>query len=663
MLVPALLVHLVLLCATVPTAAQRNDSDDSFLNVTRLLVESDEALLGLDVAPRFSWVTVSDQRSVIQQSYRLQVFPDNVTDPIWDSGVIVSSIPYGHGYAGPSLLSDTRYSWTVGVVTNAGEAIGASTLTTGFMDEEEWGDSAWIGKSLDTNAPRSNALSVNGSFWIWTADIDDIIVSPGSRGFRKHIITPICKAAVTADILITADDAFILFVNGARAGSASPSTMVMIYSRFTVPTSMGPGTPKEVQSGLLASVLIEYDDGTTANVVSDSSWLTIPANPPPGFEQPDFDESLWVSATTAGAEVVGSDFVISDPFTEHPAPLWRKEFNMSNSLSFARPYYTVGGFAHIALNDIPASDRVLTPGFTNYDAKVQSVALNVQHLLTEGSNVIGGMSRSSSIALPVGLQKTRFGDWLTSEVNPIGGNPPENRTVPATACLYKMVSSKNDAARGDANYRQSHNILAVAFNLTNGPAATQSAVDCIARDIRSRGTHMNTGALSTKQLSRAGDFGSRMAPQLSARLGLWRLVLTTIISFGTFEDTFYSYILGLQPTSAAFQSVRIAPQFTGNLAAASGWMLTPFGNLTIGYTNRSLADRGGSGSDSSFTMDIEVPVGVTATVVVPKASADDMVTEGGQPLVEGSDFEIEDQDDGFVVVNVGPGRYSFAAGL
>lgn len=92
-------------------------------------------------------------------------------------------------------------------------------------------------------------------------------------------------------------------------------------------------------------------------------------------------------------------------------------------------------------------------------------------------------------------------------------------------------------------------------------------------------------------------------------------------------------------------------------------MLTPFGNLTIGYTNRSLADRGGSGSDSSFTMDIEVPVGVTATVVVPKASADDMVTEGGQPLVEGSDFEIEDQDDGFVVVNVGPGRYSFAAGL
>lgn len=195
-------------------------SDDSFLNVTRLLVESDEALLGLDVAPRFSWVTVSDQRSVIQQSYRLQVFPDNVTDPIWDSGVIVSSIPYGHGYAGPSLLSDTRYSWTVGVVTNAGEAIGASTLTTGFMDEEEWGDSAWIGKSLDTNAPRSNALSVNGSFWIWTADIDDIIVSPGSRGFRKHIITPICKAAVTADILITADDAFILFVNGARAGSS-----------------------------------------------------------------------------------------------------------------------------------------------------------------------------------------------------------------------------------------------------------------------------------------------------------------------------------------------------------------------------------------------------------------------------------------------------------
>lgn len=53
---------------------------------------------------------------------------------------------------------------------------------------------------------------------------------------------------------------------------------------------------------------------------------------------------------------------------------------------------------------------------------------------------------------------------------------------------------------GDDGYRQSHNLLALAFNLTPNATTAQVVADSVVTDVNARGVHLNTGALSTKQL-------------------------------------------------------------------------------------------------------------------------------------------------------------------
>ena len=53
---------------------------------------------------------------------------------------------------------------------------------------------------------------------------------------------------------------------------------------------------------------------------------------------------------------------------------------------------------------------------------------------------------------------------------------------------------------GDRGYRQTHNVLAVAFGLTPDAETEQRVVDGIAADVRQRGDTLNTGVLGTKYL-------------------------------------------------------------------------------------------------------------------------------------------------------------------
>ncbi|GLB44347.1 putative bacterial alpha-L-rhamnosidase C-terminal domain [Lyophyllum shimeji] len=554
------------------------------VTVSNLQVENKIAPIGIDVKPRFSWIVNSEERGTTQTAYQISVSKSQAGESdVWNSGVIASKQPYLIEYAGPALSSDTRYSWSVNVVTTAGSASASSEFTTGFLSAADWDPSVWIGKpatglvipdalassfrsaswiwTSETGAPNAPAgdrafrktfispsgktptsalilmsvddqfsLYVNGnlvgsspttadiwktsqrfsvalnagsnlfavratnlpdvstggdnpagllaaiqitfsdgtttifstdsswrsirsipadfqspslddsnwtssvviaqygsgpwgtgvalpsgdvtptisltdSTWIWSAEDSPPLAPAQPRAFRKTFQTPSGKTLKSAFIILAVDDAFTLYVNGAVVGS-SPSQVDVWKSaqRFTVPLS-GSSTVFAVRAnnlpdansagpspaGLLAAIQIVYSDSSSTILLSDTTWK-VNKDVPTGFELPSTDDSSWSSATSLGKYGVspwGTQVSISDALGEHPTPLLRKEFEVEKALSFARLYYAVGGYASITLNGAPASDLVLTPGFTKYDTQVQYVVLDVTSKLKVGKNAFG----------------------------------------------------------------------------------------------------------------------------------------------------------------------------------------------------------------------------------------------------------------------------------
>ncbi|KAF7349624.1 hypothetical protein MSAN_01688300 [Mycena sanguinolenta] len=246
-------------------------------------------------------------------------------------------------------------------------------------------------------------LPLTGANWIWASEPSPPNAPVGDVAFRRIFPTPADKEAVSAIIIITADDLYNLYLNGEMVGSAPNETnaweIATLYrvsldastNLFAV-LATNAGT-EENAAGLLATITIQYADGSEDFIVSDAAWK-VATIVPTNFEQPSTDDSTWANAVSLGLYGVapwGTEVIISDPLGEHPAPLLRKSFSLasgSSEINFARLYYSAGGFSSITLNGVPVSDHVLSPGFTKYDTQVQYVGLDVASLLTWGENVL-----------------------------------------------------------------------------------------------------------------------------------------------------------------------------------------------------------------------------------------------------------------------------------
>ncbi|KAK0201445.1 hypothetical protein DFS33DRAFT_1439781 [Desarmillaria ectypa] len=49
---------------------------------------------------------------------------------------------------------------------------------------------------------------------------------------------------------------------------------------------------------LIATILVDYTDGTTETIVTDATWKTLQTVPPSGWTSPSFDDSKWVAAVS-----------------------------------------------------------------------------------------------------------------------------------------------------------------------------------------------------------------------------------------------------------------------------------------------------------------------------------------------------------------------------
>ncbi|MFO7975199.1 MAG: hypothetical protein R6V12_11255, partial [Candidatus Hydrogenedentota bacterium] len=82
-----------------------------------------------------------------------------------------------------------------------------------------------LSQTRDANAPTSPGLSLQGCQWVWYPGENALTnAPPGIRYFRKHITLPAPSDIAFAQALVSADNAFTLFVNGKEIGGSAPGS-------------------------------------------------------------------------------------------------------------------------------------------------------------------------------------------------------------------------------------------------------------------------------------------------------------------------------------------------------------------------------------------------------------------------------------------------------
>jgi alpha-L-rhamnosidase len=120
--------------------------------------------------------------------------------------------------------------------------------------------------------------------------------------------------------------------------------------------------------------------------------------------------------------------------------------------------------------------------------------------------------------------------------------------------------------------------------------------------------------------------------------------------FGGGITWFYRVLAGMNtdPSQPGYRNIIFKPQPAGNIDFASYANMTQYGLASVSWRKNGKA----------FLMDIEVPVGSTATVYVP-ASAAESITEGGQKIKNNNEISLKVMDGLYAVFSVTSGKYSF----
>ncbi|PPQ65163.1 hypothetical protein CVT24_011026 [Panaeolus cyanescens] len=158
---------------------------------------------------------------------------------------------------------------------------------------------------IATCATQVLGIDFSASNYIWTNEGNpgpggDMPV--GTRAFRRTTYGPPGKRIFSADILITADNGYELYVNEVKIGTGNDFHSAQLYhvpltkscNVFAVKASNAGVVPNP--AGLIATIKIRYRDGSNETIVTDQSWRAF-TSVPQGFEAEEFVDGSWPFAT------------------------------------------------------------------------------------------------------------------------------------------------------------------------------------------------------------------------------------------------------------------------------------------------------------------------------------------------------------------------------
>jgi alpha-L-rhamnosidase len=451
----------IALCATMASA---QTSSPAALRVDEMTTP-----LGIDDAqPRFSWQLRDSRQGARQTAYRLLV----ATQPellvvgqadVWDSGRVAGGQSVGIQYAGAAITPSTRYFWKVLVWDQAGEPAPESPVSwweSGLL-KQAW-RAQWIGYETAEEAEVRHAPAA------WIAYPNQIPMPaaqalPTGKPAEQHVAfrqtVTLTKPVHSATLYATAQDTVSAWINGAQVLTASfyPPWRQFPWKKFvradaTSALTKGSNTiaieqvhtiqpgEKAASLPLIATLFVEYTDGTTEVFTSGTSWKTA-LEFGPGWQQKNFDDAGWKNAI-ACKQGTGDDS-FGHPWIPDSVKRFRRAFEVKSPIKSARLYATALGAYEVFLNGRRVGDDVLAPGWTDYRQLLNYQSYDVTAEMAQGKNVLAAL-------LAPGWYATSL-KW-DQEPNNFGDTPPallaQLRIERTDGSVEWMVTDTSWVARG-----------------------------------------------------------------------------------------------------------------------------------------------------------------------------------------------------------------------
>ncbi|MCY1722050.1 glycoside hydrolase family 78 protein [Prolixibacteraceae bacterium Z1-6] len=296
------------------------------LEVTDLRIEHQTNPIGSEThAPRLSWKIKTDEKNVLQSSYRIICAASkndllNESSLVWDSGLVNSDQSVHVEYNGIELKSGQRIWWQVKITTNTGQESEWSAPAfweMGLLKKSDW-KAKWIEPNLTENPETSNPSPL----------------------LRKEF--EVSKEVTKATVYVTCHGLYQLQLNGKKVGDQefTPGWTSyhkrLQYQTFDITNQIHSGKnaigvilgdgwyrgfmgwqgKKNLygkKSTLLCQIQLTFSDGSEQLIISDKSWKAstgaIQASEiyhgeiydagleKTGWDKPNYNSSEWADVT------------------------------------------------------------------------------------------------------------------------------------------------------------------------------------------------------------------------------------------------------------------------------------------------------------------------------------------------------------------------------
>jgi len=364
--------------------------------------------LGIDTAkPRFGWILESNERGEKQTAYQILVASskdnlDKNLGDIWDSGKMKSCQSVQVGYAGSELKPEMQYYWKVRVWNKDNRVSDYSHLATfemGLMNPEEW-LADWIEILYPIPPIQPETKGLNGYH-------SQVEKSPDVQKRLRFDLGSICSIKkirlYPAKPFDFADTPGFLFplryrIDISDTEDFSKSSCIADLTKEDV-RNPGDGFAEHLFNPAKGR-FVELTVTRLANRESDNYAFALAEA---GIFD-DNDNNLALNAkVTASDSIEGGTWSLKNindginetqkPIPAHsdPAPIsyFRKEFTTDKPIKKARVFSSALGVYELYVNGKQVGEDILSPGWTNYDKRVQYQTYDITDIVQMGRNVIG----------------------------------------------------------------------------------------------------------------------------------------------------------------------------------------------------------------------------------------------------------------------------------